>query len=50
MALVTHVTDRYGTNSQFLRTLTNHDDEDATTVNTTRLGLACDDAEADFIV
>ena len=50
MALSTHVTDRYGTNSIFLRNLTNHDASGATTVNTTRLGLAADDAEADFVV
>lgn len=50
MALSTHVTDRFGTNSAFLRGLTNHDDEDASTVNATRLGLACDDAEGDFPV
>ena len=48
MALSTHVTDRFGTNGAFLRGLTNHDDEDASTVNTTRLGLACDAASAAF--
>lgn len=48
MALSAHVTARFGTNTPFLRNLTNHDDPAATTVNTTRLGLACDAAEADF--
>ena len=50
MVLSTHVTARFGTNSNFLRGLTNHDDEDAATVNTTRLGLACDAAQAAFPV
>ena len=49
MALATHVTARYGTNTKFLRGLTNQDDDDAATVNDTRLGLACDAAEADFL-
>lgn len=48
MALATHVTDRYGSNPAWLRNLTNQDDDDATTVNATRLGLATDAAEADF--
>lgn len=48
MALSTHVTDRFGSNTPFLRNLTNHDDPDASTVNTTRLGKACDAVEADF--
>ncbi len=48
MALSTHVTDRYGTNPAWLRNLTNQDDDDATIVNLTRLGLATDAAEADF--
>lgn len=48
MALSTHVTNRYGTNTEFLRSLTNHDDRDATTVNTTRLGYATDAAEGQF--
>lgn len=50
MALSTHVTDRFGANSEFLRTLTNHDDKDASTVNTTRLGKAADAAEGQFPV
>jgi len=48
MALSTHVTARFGTNGDFLRQLTNHDAEAAATVNTTRLGLACDAASAQF--
>ena len=50
MALSTHVTDRFGTNAGFLRTLTNHDDPDAATVNTTRLGKAADAASGQFPV
>lgn len=50
MALSTHVTDRFGTNSQFLRNLTNHDDKDAATVNTTRLTQASAAAESQFPV
>ena len=48
MALSTHVTARFGTNPGFLRTLTNSDDADASTVNATRLGLATDAAEGQF--
>jgi len=50
MALETHVTDRFGSTSPFLRGLTNHDDPDASTVNSTRLGLAADAAEGQFPV
>lgn len=48
MPLTTHVTDRFGTNGQYLRGLTNHDDNDADTVNTTRLAQATAAAEAQF--
>lgn len=48
MALSTHVTDRYGTNPAWLRNLTRQDDDDAQTVDSVRLGLATDAAEADF--
>lgn len=50
MALSTHVTDRYGTASPFLRNLTNHDDPDASSVNTTRLSLAASAASGQFPV
>jgi len=50
MALATHVTDRFGTNSDFLRGLTNQDDDDASTVNTTRLGKAATAAEGQFVI
>jgi len=50
MPLSTHVTDRFGTNSDFLRPLTNHDDPSAGTVNTVRLGKAADAAEGQFVV
>lgn len=48
MALVDHVTDRFGTNTSFLRNLTNHDDRTATTVNATRLAEAAASAEGQF--
>lgn len=50
MALATEVTNRYGTASPFLRNLTNHDDPDATSVNSTRLGYAVTAAQAAFRV
>ena len=50
MALATHVTDRFGTNTAFLRNMTNHDDADASTVNSTRLGKAASAAEGQFPV
>lgn len=50
MALTTHVTDRFGSSSQFLIGLTNHDDEDGTSVNTTRLAKAAEAAEGQFPV
>jgi len=50
MALATHVTDRFGSASPFLRNLTNHDDPDAATLNSTRLTTAATDAAAMFIV
>jgi len=48
MALTTHVTDRFGSASPFLLGLTNHDDEDASSVNTTRLAEAATAAESQF--
>jgi hypothetical protein len=47
VALSTHVTDRYGTDTGFILNLTNLDSE-AATIDATRLGLATDAAEADF--
>ena len=46
MALVDSVTARVS--AQRLIELTNHDERDATTINTTVLGLAADDAEQEF--
>lgn len=48
MALTTHITDRFGTNTPFLRLLTNHDNRTATTVNATRLAEAASSAEGQF--
>lgn len=48
MALTTHVTNRFGSSSQHLRNLTNPDDPDASSIDSTRLGLAADAAEGDF--
>jgi len=46
MALLTHVTDRIGTNR--LKPLTNPGNQAALIVNATILGKACDDVTADF--
>lgn len=48
MPLVDHITDRFGTNSQFLRQITNHDNRGAGTVNATRLAKAAAAAEGQF--
>lgn len=46
MPLATHVQNRYS--AQLLIELTNPDNADATTLDSTRLGLAAGDVEADF--
>ena len=48
MALSDRVLERYGSTSEFLRQLTNPNDKDAATVDTTILGYATADAEGDF--
>ncbi len=48
MALASHVTDRFGANTGWLRNLTNQDDDDATTINATRLAEAASSAEGQF--
>jgi len=48
MPLTTHIKDRFGTASQFLVNLTNHDDDDASTINDTRLAKAATSAEGQF--
>ena len=50
MALADHVTDRFGSTSPFLIQITNHDNGDAGSINSTRLAEAVSSAEGQFLV
>ena len=50
MALADHVTDRFGASSPFLVQLTNHDNDYAGSINSTRLAKAASSAEGQFLV